>query len=98
MLPHVENGTVTLIGATTENPSFEVNAALLSRVRVFTLHALGDADIELSCAARWPMPSAAWAHAGSKSRTPRSRHLVERANGDARMALNALELAADAAR
>ena len=40
ILPHVERGTVILIGATTENPSFEVNAALLSRSRVFTLHAL----------------------------------------------------------
>src|SRR5258708_37896313 len=47
VLPHVESGTVTMIGATTENPSFEVNAALLSRVRVFTLRALGDAEIEL---------------------------------------------------
>src|SRR5436305_3845714 len=47
VLPHAENGTVTLIGATTENPSFEVNAALLSRTRVFTLRALSDADIEL---------------------------------------------------
>src|SRR5438270_6133080 len=47
VLPHAENGTVTLIGATTENPSFEVNSALLSRVRVFTLRALGDDDIEL---------------------------------------------------
>src|ERR1044071_2713351 len=46
VLPHAENGTVTLIGATTENPSFEVNSALLSRVRVFTLRALSDADIE----------------------------------------------------
>src|SRR6185437_14617356 len=44
-LPHVERGTITLIGATTENPSFEVNAALLSRSRVFTLHALSDDDI-----------------------------------------------------
>ncbi len=44
-LPHVENGTVTLIGATTENPSFEVNAALLSRCRVFVLHKLEPGDI-----------------------------------------------------
>lgn len=44
-LPHVENGTVTLIGATTENPSFEVNAALLSRCRVFVLHKLEPEDI-----------------------------------------------------
>ena len=47
ILPHVERGTVTLIGATTENPSFEVNAALLSRTRVFTLRALSDEDIQL---------------------------------------------------
>src|SRR5437660_10723382 len=43
VLPHVERGTVTLIGATTENPSFEVNAALLSRSRVFTLKGLSEA-------------------------------------------------------
>jgi len=46
-LPHVEQGTVTLIGATTENPSFAVNAALLSRCRVFRLEALTDADVTL---------------------------------------------------
>ena len=43
-LPHVEDGTVTLIGATTENPSFEVNAALLSRCRVVTLRALTEEE------------------------------------------------------
>ena len=42
ILPHVEDGTITFVGATTENPSFEVNAPLLSRCRVFTLHALGE--------------------------------------------------------
>src|SRR5207237_2610074 len=46
VLPHVESGTVTMIGATTENPSFEVNSALLARVRVFVLRALTDEDIE----------------------------------------------------
>src|SRR5947209_3746274 len=45
VLPHVEHGVVTLIGATTENPSFEVNAALLSRSRVFVLKALNEAEI-----------------------------------------------------
>ncbi len=45
-LPHVESGLVTLIGATTENPSFELNAALLSRAQVFTLNRLGDAALE----------------------------------------------------
>src|SRR5438309_4943632 len=44
-LPHVEAGTITLIGATTENPSFEINGALLSRLRVFVLHALSPEDI-----------------------------------------------------
>src|SRR2546430_2134122 len=45
-LPHVEAGTITLIGATTENPSFEINGALLSRVRVFVLRPLASADVE----------------------------------------------------
>ena len=45
-LPHVEDGTVTLIGATTENPSFEVNAALLSRCRVYVLERLTEAELE----------------------------------------------------
>ncbi len=45
VLPYVEDGTVVLIGATTENPSFEVNSALLSRARVFVLHALSDDDV-----------------------------------------------------
>ena len=45
VLPYVEDGTVTLIGATTENPSFEVNSALLSRSRVFVLKSLGDDDV-----------------------------------------------------
>src|SRR5579885_1900044 len=45
LLPHVEAGTVVLIGATTENPSFEVNAALLSRTKVLVLEALGEADL-----------------------------------------------------
>ena len=47
LLPHVEDGTVTLIGATTENPYFEVNSALLSRLRVWRLEPLVDADVEI---------------------------------------------------
>src|SRR5919199_638851 len=47
VLPYVEDGTIILIGATTENPSFEVNSALLSRSRVFTLRALSDPEVEL---------------------------------------------------
>jgi putative ATPase len=97
VLPHAENGTVTLIGATTENPSFEVNAALLSRVRVFTLRALSDPDIE-TIVTRALTDDERGLGARHLSLEPNAmRHLVERANGDARVALNALELAADAA-
>jgi putative ATPase len=97
VLPHVETGTVTMIGATTENPSFEVNAALLSRVRVFTLRALGDAEIELIVRRALDNPERGLGGRGLTIEDTAMRHLVERANGDARAALNALELAADAA-
>ncbi|HEX8966725.1 MAG TPA: replication-associated recombination protein A [Chloroflexota bacterium] len=97
VLPHAENGTVTLIGATTENPSFEVNAALLSRVRVFTLRALGDAEIELIVRRALSDADRGLGARHLAIEDAAMRHLVERANGDARVALNALELAADAA-
>jgi len=80
LLPFVESGRLTLIGATTENPSFEVIPALLSRSRVFVLKSLGDKDIEaIVKRTKIKMPKAAldW--------------LVSLANGDARMALTALE-------
>jgi putative ATPase len=96
VLPHVERGTVTLIGATTENPSFEVNAALLSRVRVFTLRALGDAEIELIVRRALDDADRGLGGRGLRIEDSALRHLVERANGDARAALNSLELAADA--
>jgi putative ATPase len=97
VLPHVEIGTVTMIGATTENPSFEVNAALLSRARVFTLRALGDAEIELIVRRALDDPQRGLGGRGLRIDDRALRHLVERANGDARTALNSLELAADAA-
>jgi putative ATPase len=96
VLPHVENGTVTMIGATTENPSFEVNSALLSRVRVFTLRALTDGDIELIVRRALDDSERGLGGRGLSIEEAALRHLVERANGDARIALNALELAADA--
>ena len=97
ILPHVERGTVTLIGATTENPSFEVNAALLSRSRVFTLHALDDADI-LTLLRRALADAARGLGAEPLSISDEAlRYLAEYANGDARAALNALELAASVA-
>jgi putative ATPase len=98
VLPHVENGTVTMIGATTENPSFEVNSALLSRVRVFTLRALTDADIELIVRRALDDAERGLGASGLAIEETALRHLVERANGDARVALNGLELGADATR
>lgn len=97
VLPHVENGTVTMIGATTENPSFEVNAALLSRARVFTLHALGEVEVEVIIRRALEDTQRGLGGLGLTIEPTALRHVVERANGDARAALNALELAADAA-
>lgn len=97
VLPHVESGTVTMVGATTENPSFEVNAALLSRARVFTLRGLGDSEIELIVRRALDDAERGLGGRGLSIEDAAMRHLVERANGDARTALNALELAADAA-
>ncbi len=97
ILPHVERGTVTLIGATTENPSFEVNAALLSRCRVYTLHALGDEDI-LSLLRRALADGERGLAVSAVSATDEAlRYLASFANGDARTALNALDLAASVA-
>jgi putative ATPase len=97
VLPSAERGTVTLIGATTENPSFEVNAALLSRVRVFTLHALSNDNIETIVKRALADPERGLGDRRLQIEDLALKHLVERANGDARVALNALELAADAA-
>lgn len=88
LLPHVESGTVTLIGATTENPSFEVNGALLSRVRTYVLRALTDDDL-LVIARR-----ALTTHYPSATATDETLNLLAQfADGDARRLLNTLELA-----
>jgi putative ATPase len=93
LLPHVENGTVTLIGATTENPYFEVNSALVSRSRVFQLRPLLDGDVAkilalaLADAERGLGQHAVHLHDDARD------HLIHVAGGDARNALNALELA-----
>lgn len=97
-LPYVENGTIILIGATTENPSFEINSALLSRLRVFVLNQL-TAD-ELAHILRQALVDTERGLAKLKvviSDEPLQR-LAEHSGGDARAALNALELAATAAR
>jgi putative ATPase len=89
-LPLVENGTIVLVGATTENPSFELNAALLSRARVLTLRRLDAAALEVLAGRaeaeighRLPLDDAARAH------------LIELADGDGRSLLNLIEQIAD---
>jgi putative ATPase len=94
ILPHVENGTVTLIGATTENPSFEVNAPLLSRCRVLVLRAL--TDEELATLVQRALADAERGLGGLNLRISDEALalLAQGAGGDARAALNALEVAA----
>jgi putative ATPase len=87
ILPHVEEGIITLIGATTENPSFEVIAPLLSRTRVFRLEAL-DPE-QLARVARRGLDSL-----GREIGSEALRSLLELSRGDARVVLNALETAA----
>jgi putative ATPase len=90
-LPHVESGLFTFIGATTENPSFEVNSALLSRAAVYVLQALGEEDLKqivqraLEIGAIAPLEAEA------------SQRLIAYADGDARRLLNTLETLAVAA-
>ncbi|MFD1455043.1 replication-associated recombination protein A [Levilactobacillus lanxiensis] len=90
-LPYVERGSIILIGATTENPSFEVNSALLSRCKVFVLKALETSDITqlLTNALQNPDGFKADVKIGSDE----LRAIAEFANGDARNALNTLEMA-----
>ncbi|WP_410015913.1 replication-associated recombination protein A [Sodalis sp. C49] len=96
-LPHVEEGTITLIGATTENPSFELNSALLSRAKVYLLKALTAGDIEQVLAQA--MTDTERGYGGQNIVLPDEtrRVLAEWVNGDARRALNSLEMMADMA-
>jgi putative ATPase len=94
ILPHVEDGTVTFIGATTENPSFEVNAPLLSRCRVFALQLLTPEEVEKIVQRALSEPQRGLGELGLELEQPALEHLVDMANGDARVALNALETAA----
>jgi putative ATPase len=85
LLPYVEDGTLILIGATTENPSFEVNSALLSRCRVFVLEALSEDDI------RQIIRQGA-AELGITIEPAAEDFLAQYANGDARQSINLLEI------
>jgi len=90
LLPAVEEGLLTLIGATTENPAFEVNNALLSRVRIYALQALSPQELEV-------LLRRASQQAGTGVADDAIDFLAARSEGDARIALNALELATAAA-
>ncbi|HEX8976576.1 MAG TPA: replication-associated recombination protein A [Solirubrobacteraceae bacterium] len=94
LLPAVEDGLITLIGATTENPYFEVNSALISRSHLYELEALKAADVR-----RLLDRAVASGHCGAPERVRAEalEFLAERSGGDARSALNALELACEAA-
>ena len=94
VLPHVENGTLTLIGATTENPSFEVNAALLSRCRVLRLKALEEADLQVLIERALEDGERGLGGRAIELEADAIQYLVSIAGGDARVALNTLELAA----
>jgi putative ATPase len=80
-LPYVERGLITFVGATTENPSFEVNSALLSRASVYVLHALNEEDL-----------SVLLARTGLEATQEAKTRLVGFADGDARRLLNAVEI------
>ncbi|MBV8282272.1 MAG: replication-associated recombination protein A, partial [Candidatus Eremiobacteraeota bacterium] len=92
ILPHVERGDIIFIGATTENPSFEVNSALLSRSRVFVLASLSPDEIGVVVDRALADPERGLAGAAVLEPDARAK-LIALADGDARSALNALELA-----
>ncbi len=96
-LPHVESGVVILVGATTENPSFEVNGALLSRCRVFVLRKLEAADLLAVLERALADGERGLAGMGVRTADGALDFIARAADGDARVALNALELAALAA-
>ncbi len=89
LLPFVEKGILTLIGATTENPSFEVNSALISRARVFVLHKLS--KVEMVGIIKKTLTKLAKEEKDLRIETEAIATLADFSNGDARMALNTLE-------
>jgi putative ATPase len=92
-LPHVEKGTIILIGATTENPSFEVNGALLSRCRVYVLRGLGEDDMITIMRRALTDRERGLGALGVSASEGALRQIARVANGDARATLNVLELA-----
>jgi putative ATPase len=95
LLPHVENGIIILIGATTENPYFEVNKALVSRSRIFQLTQLTDDDLKAVAMMAIGDKERGYGNKNISVDDDALAHLVKVANGDARGVLNALELAVE---
>jgi putative ATPase len=95
LLPHVENGSVTLIGATTENPYFEVISALVSRSRVFQLRPLASQDVHSLLERAIHDPENGYGSRKIEADDDALEHIINVAGGDARNALNALELAVE---
>jgi putative ATPase len=95
LLPWVENGTIILIGATTENPFFEVNKALVSRSRLFQLKALTEADLRRVLEQAISDRQRGYGNLKVNVTEEAIAHLANVANGDARSLLNALELAVE---
>ncbi|MDA0147990.1 replication-associated recombination protein A [Vibrio sp. LaRot3] len=96
-LPHIEDGTVTFIGATTENPSFELNNALLSRARVYKLTSLATEDLQLALQQAIQDEERGLGKVSANFVDNALDRLAELVNGDARMSLNYLELLYDMA-
>lgn len=94
-LPHIEAGTIVLIGATTENPGFEVNAPILSRSRLFRLEQLTDEDIAEILRRAIKDKERGLGELNLKVDDDVLTHIAKGANGDARVALTALEIAAN---
>ncbi len=95
LLPWVENGTFVLIGATTENPFFEVNAALVSRSRIFQLKSLTENDLHQIALQALADPERGYGSFEVTFEEGALEHLIDVANGDARSLLNALQLAVE---
>jgi len=93
LLPHVENGTIRLIGATTENPFFEVIQALVSRSRIFQLRSLSKEETGILLDRAIQDPERGYGSRRVRLDEAARQHLIDVAGGDARNALNALELA-----
>ncbi|MBL8046407.1 MAG: AAA family ATPase [Anaerolineales bacterium] len=95
LLPHVEDGSIILIGATTENPYFEVIGALVSRSRIFQLQALGEAEVARILEHALTDKERGYGTRRIALQADARQHLTSIAGGDARNALNALELAVE---